>query len=252
MSESALDLLIQTPPFRGSPRESLALLAADAQVVELARGERFIKAGDPPERLFHLVEGLCSVFHQHEDGRRVTVKHLSGPATLGEMQVMAGLSFIENAETLTGCRLLQLSGPAFRAYLGRDHRATLELFADVCGRFCVAARNERAILFEVPVRLAGLILSYADVFGVKSAEGTLIRFPLTQQALADGLGVVERSVRRALSEWKKEGVVGTKKGWFIIYNAEPLEKLAGDLRFAINYRAEVDLKRLAETEPSPE
>ena len=82
--------------------------------------------------------------------------------------------------------------------------------------------------------------------GVPGPEGTLIRYPLTQRALADGLGVVERSVRRALGEWKKEGLLTTKKGWFVITDFAKLDALSGDLRFSINYRPEVDLKRMAE------
>jgi CRP-like cAMP-binding protein len=246
MTRSPLEVLSQTAPFGGSAREILEPLAAGARVLELPRGERFISAGDAPDHLYHLVEGLTAVFHQHPDGRRVTVKHVGAPATLGEMQVMAGLAFIENAETLTPSTLVWLDGAAFKAYLAREPRATLALFTDVCARFCVAARNERAILFEVPARLAGLLLTYADVFGVPGPEGTLIRFPLTQRVLADGLGVVERSVRRALGEWKKEGLLTTKKGWFVVTDVAKLDVLSGDLRFSINYRPEVDLKRMAE------
>jgi CRP-like cAMP-binding protein len=242
--ESIVDILGKTPPFAGSAMEHLRVLAEGAELMDVERGQRFIRAGDPPDRLFLLFEGSSCVFHEHSDGRRVTVKHLFSPATLGEMQVIAGLAFVENAEALTPARLVRLRGPALGAYLDRCHRATRALLGEVCGRFCVAARNERAILFEVPSRLAGLLLTYADAFGVEVPEGLMVRYPLTQRTLADGLGVVERSVRRAIAEWKKAGMITTKKGWFVIRDLEAMDRISGELRFSINYRPDVDLDRL--------
>jgi CRP-like cAMP-binding protein len=241
-------ILGSTAPFQGGSTKHLCLLAEGAELVDLARDVRFITAGDPPARVDLLVEGMVRVFHEHESGRRVTVKHIGAPATLGEMQAMAGLAFIENAETLTPARLVRLETGAFKRYLELDHRATLQIFSDVCARFCVAARNERAILFEVPARLAGLILTYADLFGRQTEEGLLIRYPLTQRSLADSLGVVERSVRRAFSEWRKAGVLEVKKGWLVIRDLPTLEKTSGELRFSINYRSGIDVERMRQRE----
>ncbi|MCC7385145.1 MAG: Crp/Fnr family transcriptional regulator [Deltaproteobacteria bacterium] len=108
------------------------------------------------------------------------------------------------------------------------------------------------MLFDVPSRLAGLLLTYADVFGMPDEAGTLVRYPLTQRMLADGLGVVERSVRRALTEWKKEGLITTKKGWFVIAGMEALDRLSGELRFSINYRPQIDGARLKQRTQDPE
>jgi CRP-like cAMP-binding protein len=181
----------------------------------------------------------------------VTVKHLGAPCTLGEMQIMAGLSFIENARTMSDTRLIQLEASALKEFLRLDPAATLTLFADICTRFCVAARNERAVLFDVPVRLAALLLSYADEFGVATKEGTVIRYPLTQEDLAAGLGIADRSVRRVLSSWKRSGWLTTHKGWFVVTDKMHLDDLSTKLRFSINYRLGMSLAELASDPTNP-
>jgi CRP-like cAMP-binding protein len=224
------------PAFELAPRDAIEALLEGASLMVLGPRTQFIRHGEPPASVDILVEGQVRVFHQDDSGQQATVKHLSAPCTLGEMQAMARLAFVENAETLTEAKLVRLSSDRFREFLARDHRATLLLFEDVCVRFCIAARNERSVLFEVPVRLASLLLSYADLFGRPSKDGTRIVYPLTQRSLSDGLGVAERSVRRVIGDWRDRGLLGAHKGWFVIKDQKALESLAGSLRFNLNYR----------------
>jgi CRP-like cAMP-binding protein len=234
--ESLRSALREHPAFELASRDHLEAVLEGASLLVLGPRTQFIQHGAPPTSVDILVKGSVRVFHQSDTGQQATVKHLSAPCTLGEMQAMARLAFVENAETLTEAKLVRLSSERFREFLARDHRATLLLFEDVCARFCIAARNERAVLFEVPVRLASLLLSYADLFGKPSNDGTRIVYPLTQRSLSDGLGIAERSVRRVIGDWRDKGLLGAHKGWFVIRDVKALEDIAGSLRFNLNYR----------------
>lgn len=236
-----LALLRPNPTFRNAPDEVLREALAEAHMVELPAQEVFINAGDKPTGIYVLVEGQTRVFHRHETGREVTVKHLDAPCTLGEMQALAGMTYVENAETMTPSVLVWIGADRFEAFLKADHRGTLELLKDVCTRFCVAARNEAVILFEVPVRLASLVLAFADLYGKDSPIGLKIHHRLTHSDLADGLGVTRKSVNRTLSDWKAKGWMTTHKGWLVITDVPALEEVSGGFRFNINYRAGVEV-----------
>jgi CRP-like cAMP-binding protein len=151
------------------------------------------------------------------------------------MQVLAELAFVENAETLTSSRLVRVGSVQFRRFLEADARAALALFRDVCTRFCVAARNERSVLFDVPARLAALLLAYADIFGKPCAGGTRIRFALSQQVLADGLGIAVRSVRRVMAKWQEQDLVVCSNGRYVLKNHQVLQDMSAGLRCNLNY-----------------
>src|SRR5207253_2136874 len=77
--------------------------------------------------------------------------------------------------------------------------------------------NERALSFlDIPTRLAGLLLSFLDVYGESSDGGIRLRAPITYEMLARCLGATQRSVERAMGGWLAEGWVwrAHKRLWF--------------------------------------
>ena len=75
-------------------------------------------------------------------------------------------------------------------------------------RLARAAYNQRALAHDdTETRLARLLVSYVEIFGVQTPEGFKIRIPLTQDELGDALAVNRRSIIRALQEWKDHNLV---------------------------------------------
>jgi CRP-like cAMP-binding protein len=236
LAGGAIADLRKHPAFARASEAKLAELTSGAALLELDRGAIVFRAGEPAESLYVLVEGVVRVFHTAPTGEELTVKHLLAPATFAEMELLAEDELLEDVEILERARLIKIPAAQFRAFLAEDAWAARVLLIDISARFCSAARHERAPFFDLPVRLAAYLLSLAELFGRPSSEGLLIRYPVTQADLADGLGVVVRSVRRTLTEWKSKGWIGQHKGWIVIKNKPELEALAHGLRFNLNHR----------------
>ena len=238
-------LLRSNPVFASSPTADLQSLAADATAIEFAPRARVLGEGDRATHLHVLVDGVIRVYHDDGQGRQVTVKHLSPPSTFSEMEILTGHCQLESAESLTRTKLIRIPAAAFGAFLDQEPTATQAMLRDICRRCCVAARNEHAVFFEVETRLASLFLSYADLFGKERPMGLRINIKLTQDDLANGLGVVVRSVSRTLTTWKKKGWISIRKGWYFVHDREALEKIGRGLRFNLNYRfqAQEDTRR---------
>lgn len=230
---NVVELLRAHPAFAG---KSSSVLAEQATILNLPRGTVVFRAGEPASSMYVLVEGSVRVFHTSPEGQELTVKHLLAPATFAEMEVLAGEELLEDAAVLEDACLVKIPSPVFKRFLLEDQTAAHILLVDICARFCVAARNERAPFFDVPVRLAAYLLSLAELFGREHEDGLLIRHPLTQATMADGLGVVVRSVRRALTEWREKGWISQHKGWWVLKRRHELEAVAQGLRFNLNYR----------------
>ena len=232
---SASPLLLANPVFAAANSTALETLATGAAILDLPAEQIIFHAGDPADHVYVLIDGVVRVFHENEDGRQATVKNLAPPVTFAEMEVFSGSELLESTQTLTPVRLVRLDAKAFIHFVEREPASATLLLKDVCARFCVAARNESAILCDVPPRLASLLLSLADLFGKPTDQGIQIHKTVTQESLANGLGIVVRSVRRTLTDWRQLGWISTHKGWLVITKPAELEQLCRGLRFGLNY-----------------
>lgn len=240
-SSRVLEILRANPVFAGGDEGALAALAQKSTIIELPSGHILFRNGDPARAVYVLASGLIRVYQKAGDDREVTITNLLPPTTFGEMEVIAEatgqprVGYVEYTMALKPSTVVEIPAADFVAFLGSDATSALELLKDVCSRFCHNALREVDVMLEVPVRLASLILSYAEVAGQTSPEGVVIKLPLTHDDLAKGLGVAVKSIARTLKDWQTNGWVTRHKGWFVLRDAEAIEKLCGSNRFPMTY-----------------
>lgn len=229
--QELLAALRQNPVFARCSDESLAKLLVGAVALDVGARQGIFEEGSVADHYYVLIEGVIRVFHRCGDERQVTVKHLVPPTTFGDIEVLTGQPFIESTEALAPSRLVRLRADAFKEFLDTHHECARELLQLVCTRYCMAARNEHALFFDVQARLASLFLTYADLFGKRASDGVRIHLSLTYEDLANGVGIVRRSVTRTLGEWRDRGIVTRRKGWFVLHDVPKLEEMCRGLRF---------------------
>ncbi|MCB9653545.1 MAG: Crp/Fnr family transcriptional regulator [Deltaproteobacteria bacterium] len=221
------------PVLRALPPAALRTLSEASTVRRLAAREILYRYGTPADRAFLLVEGLVRVYQVGPDDREVTVTNLLPPNLFGDNVLVAEdagappKGYPENTMALKPTTLIEIQAASYLTVLKGSPAMSLELLRDVCCRFNAAAFREVDVMLSVPVRLASLLLSYADLNGIVVPEGIRIQLPLTHRDLADGLGVTTKSVARALGEWSEMDLIAKKKGWLIIRDASALRTLCG-------------------------
>lgn len=231
-SDSELIKLLRTcPAFAGTPEKRLRPLLENAEVVKLPARQLLFQEGRRARHLYVLVDGIMRIFHAGSSGRQVTVKHIVAPSTVAEVEVITSSAFLESVESLSPCTLVRIEAAPFVALLSEDLASTRAVLQDIAQRFCSVVLNEHTLFYELPVRLASLLLTYADWFGVRVEDGVRIRLHVKQEDLANSLGVVVRSVSRTMSRWKRQGWISSRKGWIVLHRVDELERLCHDLRF---------------------
>ena len=80
---------------------------------------------------------------------------------------------------------------------------------------------------DVGGRLAKKLLELAASHGVPRPDGVLLDLPLTQEELANMLGVTRESVNRHLSSLRRQGAVSREGRRFLIRDAEALRRYIG-------------------------
>ena len=230
-------LLRSHPLFSSMSDSDIDMLIRDATIDDVEQKTRLISENTPVNHLFVILDGIVRIFHCNSQGRQVTVKHLTPPSTFGEVEILACENLLKSAEMLTPGRVVQIPAASFLQLIGRDHATARRLLRNICERFCMTARNERAVFHEVEARLASLLIAYAELFGKTFPSGLRLNLKITQDDLANGLGVATRSVSRTLTGWKKNGWISIRKGWYVVHDMPALEDLTQGLRSNLNYNA---------------
>ena len=76
-------------------------------------------------------------------------------------------------------------------------------------------------------RLARLLLDLAARHGIETGGGVHVAMPLTQEELASLAGASRATVTRALSNWRRRGIIRTGQRDITITGLAALRKIAG-------------------------
>jgi CRP/FNR family cyclic AMP-dependent transcriptional regulator len=230
--------LSEHPVFAGVAPEVLARLTDAAQPLAPGDDEELLSEGESELALFVLLAGSVKVLYRSPEGLELVVKLLAAPAVFGEMECIAGIPYLESVVAVERARLLRIPSAAFLAAVQESHALCANLLGDVAKRLCIAAQNERALAFHpVESRLAQLLLTYLDLYGLPAPDGRMIRVPLTQEGLAQALGVNRRSITRALAAWGAEGWLIKREGRYVVTDPVALERVTDPQLLRIGYRS---------------
>lgn len=186
-----------------------------------SRGERVFSAGDRPEFLYLLEAGHVTLVSTDEKGAERILNIFRPGDVFGEI-----LFSVEqrpfDAVAMDEARIAILPRAAFLEFLQRSNQWGLNFIRMVSDRLFVAERDLAALsrTWTRP-RLVHLLLKLAENLGEPDAEGTLIRVPITHEALANMIGASRVRVTSMLSQFQREGLL-TKRGRFMVVRAGAL------------------------------
>jgi CRP-like cAMP-binding protein len=202
------------------PREDLERLRPQLETVDLAFRERVYKPNEPIPHVYFPVSGVCSVVVGMANGAVVEV------ATIGN-EGMVGLPVFLRSGTVPGEAFSQIAGRHCRLSADALLRETDNGGAlhDLLQRYTQALINQIAQsaacnrLHPIEQRCARwLLLTHDRVAGD--------RFPLTQQFLAQMLGVRRAGVSVAASMLQTAGLIRYARGVMTVTDRAGLEDAA--------------------------
>lgn len=78
---------------------------------------------------------------------------------------------------------------------------------------------------RVEQRIAAVLLILAESYGVQSAQGLVLKVPLTRQDIAEMTGTTVESTIRVMSRWQKRGLIETRNHHVALSHLEELEAI---------------------------
>jgi CRP-like cAMP-binding protein len=183
------------------PPADLDLLVRHFRLVELERDAVLVRSGDPIERIYFPLSGLIAFIMDMPSGQTVATAIVGNEAAVGLLSTLGPMRSPMTAVVRVAGLALQISPTRFHSALSRSRalNGTVQtLNRSLMAQFQhVAACNA---LHSVEARLARWLLQVRD-----RADGDVL--PLTQETLAEFLGVRRTTVTQVISKLRDSGAI---------------------------------------------
>ena len=190
-------------------------------------GHVVVRQGERVRDVHVMLDGRVAVVRTTPQGREVLLA-LRGPGdTLGELAALDPAPREATVTALEDLSSLVVPGARFAAYLAERPVAMQAMLQLLARRLRESDRrlvDTRAQ--EARTRLARHLLELGARYGVASEQGLELDVPLSQQQLADWVGVSREAVSAGLRRLREQGAVSTGRMRITLLDVDRLRTVA--------------------------
>jgi CRP-like cAMP-binding protein len=211
--------------FRGLAVATHERIAALATRRAYEEGAIIFMRGDPGDSLCGVVSGRVRISVSRPGGKEVFLNIMIPGETFGEIALLDGEPRTATATAMVRTELFVIPRDQFLCLLESESQLAAHLIQLLCRRVRWTAQlMEDSALLTVPARLAKRLLSLSLLHGRQTAVGT--KLSISQEELAQFLGLSRQIVNQHLQGWKAKGWVVAGRGNMTIANRLALGRLA--------------------------
>ncbi len=213
------------------PHEVEVLLAF-SRVMRFDAQEVIFYKGDPGDSLYAIFRGRVGIKTVSEDGKEILLNILEAGNVFGEIALLDGRERTAGAVAMQPTELLRVGRAEFMPFLEQRPRLCLRLISVLCERLrWTSDIIESTIFFDIPHRLAKRLLALVKDYGSETDVGIKLNIKLSQENLANMLGVTRESVNKGFRTLQDKGTIIYDKGYIIILDIGFLESLVAGRTF---------------------
>lgn len=210
------------------PREIDEILGFSSER-RVARNATVFTKGDPGSSMVAVLAGRVRVGNVSTEGKEVTLNVVGKGEIVGEIALLDGKPRSADVTAVVDSTLLVVERRHFMPFLLRHGDLVERLLAVLCERLRkTTLALEEIALFDMPTRLARLLLKLSDDYGrpTDGAAGSMrIDMKLSQRDLSNLVASSRESVNRQLAVWRREGIVDLDAGYLILRRPRALQVL---------------------------
>lgn len=194
----------------GSPlvlnEQEKELVRGIGTIVNYPKGQIIFAADEVADRVYLIEKGWVKIYRLSSDGREVTVGSIRNP---GEMMGLAETVYHGKRTCFAGAisdvTLVLVSKKDFLEVLTHEHYFALKVAKLLAVRMREAeAMIHELVCFQVPGRLALLLLKIGERCGIPESDGVIIELRLTHEEIAGMIGTTRQTVTSLLNTFKRE------------------------------------------------
>ena len=220
-----VDLLERVPLLAALTDSDRQALARSASRRRYRRGDIIFQKDDPGHSLFIVARGSVRIYVPSTQGADLTLAVLGPGHFFGDLSLLDGRPRSASAAALGDTNVVILERSDFVAVIRTRPAAVMSVLAVVVRRLRDTDEMASDLAFlDVGGRLAKKLLELAATNGVKSQDGVLLDMPITQEELANMIGVTRESVNRNLSLFRRIGLVAKEGRRFVLRDPAGLRR----------------------------
>ena len=224
MTTSA-ELLQRVPFLAGLSDEDREAMASAIARKRYRRGDIIMQKEEPGHALFIVERGAVRIYVPSSQGNDLILAVLGPGDFFGDLSLLDGRPRSASASVAMETTLLMLERADFIALLTNRPAAAMAVLEAVAGRLRETDEMASDLAFlDVAGRLSKRLLDLAAAHGVERGGGVLIDLAVTQEDLANMIGVTRESVNRNLSEFQALGLISKHGRRIIVRDAKGLRR----------------------------
>ena len=212
-----MQLLERVPFLAALAQEDLRWLGERVRRRRFPRGDIIFQKDDPGQSLFIIESGTVRIYVPGTQGADLTLAVMGEGDFFGDMSLLDGRPRSASASAASDAVLLSLERNDFATLLRSRPDAALSILAVIAARLRESDQMASDLAFlDVSGRLARRLLDLSTSNGVRRTDGVLLQVTLTQEELANMIGVTRESVNRNLSLFRRIGLIAKEGRRFIL------------------------------------
>jgi len=213
--------------FHGMSDEQMRMVEERTVMREIRRKEVLYLPGDAGDRIYLLKRGVVKISTLTDDGKEIILALLRPGEVFGEESVLEDAPRDHMAEAYEDALICVITRQDFMGILRAHPEMAFKVTKLVGFRLRTLRNRVEGLLFKgAPARLAQTLLDLARDHGVKDDDGVLLPLRLSQQDLANLIGVTRESVNLALADFRSRGLVEMEGRSLRLRRPEALQALA--------------------------
>lgn len=203
------NLLERVPFLAGLSDADLRWLADRLHRRKYRRGDIVFQKDEPGQSLFIIEGGSVRIYIPGTQGADLTLAVIGPGDFFGDLSLLDDRPRSASAVAATDSVLLSLERSDFSQLLRSRPDAALAVLATIARRLRETDQTASDLAFlDVQGRLARRLLDLAETNGTPADGGVLLPAGITQEDLANMIGVTRESVNRNLSVFRRLGLIG--------------------------------------------
>ncbi len=220
MSET-MHALRDAPIFEGVSDRILSDFTISSRIRVLEKGEILFSQTDPADTVYIVRSGCIAIFLATLEGRELVINEMHRGDCFGELSLITDQPRSTGALARESSEVISIPRDVFLKGLEAEPELMRRVLETTALRLRVSSERESALAFlDSSARIAKVLLQLdqqADDEGVIN---------VTQEDLAQYVGLARQTVAQTLGEWRRVGWVETGRVRIVVKNREALERLA--------------------------
>ena len=216
-----MQTLRSAPIFEGVSDRILTDFTQSSRIRALEKGEILFSQTDPADTVYVVRSGCISIFLATLEGRELVINEMHRGDCFGELSLITDQPRSTGALARESSEVISIPRDVFLKGLEAEPELMRRVLETTALRLRVSSERESALAFlDSSARIAKVLLQLDQQ---TDNEGVI---NVTQEELAQYVGLARQTVAQTLGEWRRVGWVETGRVRIVVKNKDALEKLA--------------------------